>query len=324
MKKHLFYSLKSFLIIFFLSLIVLSEYGIPFHDRLTKSYINYNKLWNAKAYLKNSDPVVKKNKNSKKAALLIHGYAGTPYNVKSAALMLYKMGYDVYAPLLPGHGTNVNDMKTTTFADWYLMVKKAYNYLSQRYNEIIAVGCFTGGSLLLKLVIEENPNFNSLILINAPVMLFGYTRGHYYLNDIRLLFSGILRLFLNRFPEDIMGTEYKPVAPWQGYENFNTMHHVHFLKVRLRKIKKHCFRVKCPVLLITSARENYVPVQNANYIYEHINSEKKALIKLGKIKNDPVEGKHVLIHRKYKSKIISFIANFINNKTMKKEENEGK
>ena len=63
-------------------------------------------------------------------ALVLHGFTGTPQSMRGLAEAFAAAGYAVELPLLPGHGTSVDDMATTTFADWSEAVARAYDELA--------------------------------------------------------------------------------------------------------------------------------------------------------------------------------------------------
>ena len=43
-------------------------------------------------------------------ALVVHGFTGSPFSVRGVADAMARSGLDVEAPLLPGHGTVVDDL----------------------------------------------------------------------------------------------------------------------------------------------------------------------------------------------------------------------
>ena len=43
-------------------------------------------------------------------ALVVHGFTGTPQSMRGLAQAFARAGYAVELPLLPGHGTTVDDM----------------------------------------------------------------------------------------------------------------------------------------------------------------------------------------------------------------------
>ena len=50
--------------------------------------------------------------------LLLHGFTGSPLHMRFLGEKLRDAGYTVYAPLLPGHGTSVEDMAKYGWKDW--------------------------------------------------------------------------------------------------------------------------------------------------------------------------------------------------------------
>ena len=58
-------------------------------------------------------------------------------------------GLHVEVPRLPGHGTDIEDMLPTRWADWTGEVADAYERLDARTGRIVVVGQSMGGSLAL-------------------------------------------------------------------------------------------------------------------------------------------------------------------------------
>ena len=50
-------------------------------------------------------------------ALVLHGFTGSPRSMRGLAEALAGAGFGVELPLLPGHGTSVDDMLTTSWDD---------------------------------------------------------------------------------------------------------------------------------------------------------------------------------------------------------------
>ena len=49
-----------------------------------------------------------------RGALVLHGFTGNPQSMRGLALALADAGFSVEMPLLPGHGTQMEDMLDTT------------------------------------------------------------------------------------------------------------------------------------------------------------------------------------------------------------------
>ena len=79
--------------------------------------------------------------------LLLHGYAGTPYELKWLSKQLNDSGYTVFVPRLVGHGTCKNDFLTSTWKDWTRCACDAYIDLSAQYSDVYVGGHSMGGLL---------------------------------------------------------------------------------------------------------------------------------------------------------------------------------
>ena len=58
--------------------------------------------------------------------LVLHGFTGNPQSMRPLAEALAKAGLTVDMPLLPGHGTAVEDMLPTRWEDWSSAADAAY------------------------------------------------------------------------------------------------------------------------------------------------------------------------------------------------------
>src|SRR5687767_14302407 len=50
--------------------------------------------------------------------LVVHGFTGNPQSMRPLAEAFAAAGFTVELPLLPGHGTVIEDMIPTRWADW--------------------------------------------------------------------------------------------------------------------------------------------------------------------------------------------------------------
>ena len=81
--------------------------------------------------------------------LALHGYTGNPSSMRELAESFAGAGFHVELPRLPGHGTTVEEMLTTGWADWTGEVESAYQRLAGRAEQIVVGGLSMGGSLTL-------------------------------------------------------------------------------------------------------------------------------------------------------------------------------
>jgi carboxylesterase len=100
--------------------------------------------------------------------LLLHGFGDTPQTLALLARKLHKSGYSVYAPLLPGHGRNMEAFEKSRATDWISAAKSALVQMRSRHDSVSIVGLSMGGALAALLAAEFH-DIPALILI-APYL----------------------------------------------------------------------------------------------------------------------------------------------------------
>jgi carboxylesterase len=100
-----------------------------------------------------------------RGALVLHGFTGNPQSMRGLALALADAGFSVELPLLPGHGTQIEDMLETTWADWSGAAERAYSDLAARSDAVVVVGLSMGGLLSVWLA-EQHPEIAAIAVVN--------------------------------------------------------------------------------------------------------------------------------------------------------------
>jgi carboxylesterase len=104
-------------------------------------------------------------------ALVLHGFTGSPDTLRPQAEAFAAAGFTVLAPRLPGHGTSIEDMCVTGWADWSAEVEAAYADLAARCERVVVVALSMGGTLALWLA-ARHPEIAGIVTINAAVKPF--------------------------------------------------------------------------------------------------------------------------------------------------------
>src|SRR5512140_2984466 len=81
--------------------------------------------------------------------LLIHGYTGTPFEMRMLGDFLAQAGYTVLAPRLSGHATQPEDMLRGRWQDWQASVEDGLNLLKGCTERQVVMGLSLGGVLAL-------------------------------------------------------------------------------------------------------------------------------------------------------------------------------
>ena len=107
-----------------------------------------------------------------RAALLVHGFPGTPADVRAVGEVLYAQGWDVQGILLPGFGSQITTLTEYAAVDWSGAVQMALHELKQRYDTVLLVGYSLGGALALQVAAVHPPT--ALVLL-APFWKLNHT-----------------------------------------------------------------------------------------------------------------------------------------------------
>lgn len=89
-------------------------------------------------------------------ALVLHGFTGNPSSMRGVADAMIAARFDVELPRLPGHGTVLDDMLTTGWADWSQEVDRARRVLGERVDRVVLVGQSMGATLALWSALERS------------------------------------------------------------------------------------------------------------------------------------------------------------------------
>lgn len=191
-------------------------------------------------------------------ALVLHGFTGHPGSMRGVAEALAGAGFTVELPLLPGHGTKVEDMIPTGFVDWIGAAEATFQDLAARCERVVVVGLSMGGALGAWLG-SEHPEIAGLVLINAVVSAPP---------GMREAVEQVMATGADRFEgigsdiadPDQVETAYAetPLAPLLT------------LFAAADEFADRLGRITSPVLVVTSTQDHVVPPENSDLIAEKV------------------------------------------------------
>jgi carboxylesterase len=106
--------------------------------------------------------------------LLIHGFGGTPVEMRYVAQGLARAGHTVHCPQLAGHCGSEADIKATGWTDWYESVDQELDALRERCDVVIAGGLSAGGLLALRLAAHRPEDVRGMVLFAPTLALNGW------------------------------------------------------------------------------------------------------------------------------------------------------
>ncbi|MFS2090278.1 alpha/beta hydrolase [Paenarthrobacter nicotinovorans] len=107
---------------------------------------------------------------SARAAVLVHGFSGTPASMAPLAAALRERGWHVETPVLAGHGTRWQDLRDTSWRDWYASVDHAVESAKQATTagQVALVGLSVGGALSLRAGAVRS-DISRIVLVNPSL-----------------------------------------------------------------------------------------------------------------------------------------------------------
>ncbi|MBF5041702.1 alpha/beta fold hydrolase [Aggregicoccus sp. 17bor-14] len=109
----------------------------------------------------------------KDACLLVHGFTGSPWDLRPLGEALAGRGLRVRCPRLPGHGTTPRAMSSVGARDWEAAVEGALAELSERSTGgRVFVGGLSMGALLAVLLAARHPERVGALALVAPALRF--------------------------------------------------------------------------------------------------------------------------------------------------------
>lgn len=197
--------------------------------------------------------------------LLIHGFTGSPADMKPLGSSLLRQGYGISGLLLPGHGTVPQDLADTNWLQWYQAVEAEYLRLSDNYKMVIPCGFSLGGLLALYLAFQKK--LKKVVSLNTP--LFFKDQRVYELKTAKLTYFEKKRTAAVKKQNHNLGRfsyERIPVKAFLSLLDF-----IEIVKLNLSKIK-------ASALLIQSKEDPLVKANSAQDLYDSLGSDFKKLV----------------------------------------------
>jgi carboxylesterase len=199
--------------------------------------------------------------------LLVHGFTGTPKEMRWMGEYLAKKGYSVLGVRLAGHATHPADLLRLRWQDWLASVEDGWNLLRGVTPDIFMIGLSMGG--ILSLLFASQYPVRGVVAMSTPYRLP---------KDQLLRFARVFSLFLPTLPP-------RP-SDWHDHEAERV--HVCYPKTPTRMIpelrsllaetRTALPKVSAPVLLVHSRQDGDIPPENMELIYQDLGSADKQML----------------------------------------------
>ncbi len=192
--------------------------------------------------------------------LLIHGFTGTPKEMRWMGEYLNQYGYTCLGIRLAGHATDPEDMIRSLWTDWTASVEDGYQLLGNITDNIFLVGLSMGG--VLSLLMSARLKAVGAVAMSTPFKLP---------DDPRLRHIEWISKIVAYMPK----SEGAPDAGWfdkQAWKDHvsypqNPVRSIGELNKLLEEMRAALPKITVPVLLIHSRDDDYILAENMELIH---------------------------------------------------------
>ena len=212
--------------------------------------------------------------------LLIHGLGGTPVELRFIAQGLARAGYTVYCCQLAGHCGTPEELRRSTWHEWYASVEAAHDKLKEHCDVILAGGLSMGGILALHLAQNRPAGVQGLLLYAPTLKLDGWSmpwhsvllqyvrplpvrlelemteREPYGIKDER-----VRRLILSSMQSGDSGAAGTFSTPLRSLAHFNSL---------VAAVKPDLGKVRQPALIVHPRDDDMASLKNAQYLQANL------------------------------------------------------
>jgi carboxylesterase len=203
------------------------------------------------------------------AVMALHGIAGSPAQLREMCAEIASRGFTVYGVLLPGHGTDPDDLYGARWEHWYSHVESEYLRIRRHHAKVHVLGFSVGAALGLRLASEYS--VDSLTLISTPVYLFSTWLPTHLMIDLAGCFSSSARTWPQRLPDTPDGPDYM-------IYNRIALDALRAVVKLVEENRPRLGRVTARTALFHSKADFACKPKSAQFVYDRIGSADKRLV----------------------------------------------
>ena len=210
---------------------------------------------------------------SKVLVLMIHGFTSTPQTMRGLGLFIAdSLKFDVIGLRLPGHATNIEDLRHVHAQDYLDFVSLEYERVQDKYECIHVVGLSFGG--MLSQYLAQRYDIQSLTLL-AP--FYEATEAFQWGLPKTLLISifNQIHLDVQKSHPSIFNQEAQ--KKHQTYETYPVDALEEFFEC-IKVCKKNVEKITCPIQIIHGLHDSTSGYAGSEQMMRRVSSSKSQLI----------------------------------------------
>jgi carboxylesterase len=192
----------------------------------------------------------------RRGVLLLHGFAGTPPELRRLGVHLAARGWTCLAPVLAGHGRTPEELGPTRWRDWARSAQEAFDELGAECDTVCVAGQSMGGTMALHIA-ASNPSVAAVAAMASPI----------WVRDWRLRLLPVLhRLVRWHSPSgDIDLYDQAAIEELWSYDRRPTRSIMEFTRF-ITAVSHELAMVRAPVLLLHGGRDRTIDPRNMDDI----------------------------------------------------------
>ncbi|MFX0087840.1 MAG: alpha/beta hydrolase [Candidatus Hodarchaeota archaeon] len=223
--------------------------------------------------------------------LLLHSFFSTNLEMESFADYLQDQGLKTSIPLLPGHGTNPEDLERYKYKDWINAADIALKDLNSQCQVTFVVGQVTSAALALYLA-SFHPELLGVVTLSGLLTL---TRRQTILKHAHMFLPRMIPWASEESELEYSEHSLSIMRKTNTYERVPKQS-LFELDELLRKTRKRLKFINQPIYIMYASLSRSVDPRNSQIIFNGVNSPKKKLLSLerggGIMSLD--EGRHIV------------------------------
>jgi carboxylesterase len=202
--------------------------------------------------------------------LLIHGFTGSVAETRPMGVYLAERGLSVGCPLLPGHGTEPNDLTQISWHEWVDEVESALHRLQTRCDTVF-VGGLSLGSLLTLWLGAKHPDVAGLMPMAPAISM----------KNPLMPATLLLRYLFKYNPLGPMGED--DLSDPQGSERVwcydeTPLWGASQVYLLQRNVRRMLPKVGQPILIVQGRRDKHLDPRAAQVVYDSVASTDRTVI----------------------------------------------
>lgn len=199
--------------------------------------------------------------------ILVHGFTGSPSEMRLLAEACHKHGYAVEVPLLEGHGTVLDDLMPIHPQRWIDQLDGVIRAQLDRGQQVVLGGLSMGSILALQASMRW-PEIRGLMLYSPPI-------GS---RDPRRFLAPLLKRVVASVAKPPRNyADPKTLDRLWSYDRYPVICSSLVLEM-IARVRRQLRRVRAPLLVIASHRDNVVTAKGVELLVQRAGSPVKQLL----------------------------------------------